>query len=152
MRHGAWSKSERLMYPDGEHILVVDDEPARREAIAAVLRAEGFPVAVANEGFAALRLMARREFRLLIAALDLPGMLDGMTTLRQARARQPGLRALLVAEHGALPPWRKPQLAEMIAVPFHRWELLGCVFELLHRDPALDALDLARRSRGALAS
>lgn len=140
------------MYPEGEEILVVDDDSARRRAIETILRDEGFPVTVAGEGFAALRLLATRDFRLLVAALHLPGMLDGITTVRQARVRRPRLKALLVAEHGALPSCGVRPLADVIAAPFHRWELLGCVFELLHRSPDADTADLIQRCRRAVAS
>jgi CheY-like chemotaxis protein len=142
----------RLMFPEGEDILVVDDDTLRRGMIEAILRDEGFPVTVASEGLGALRLIARHDFRLVIAALHLPGSLDGPATVRQARVRRPALKALFVAEYGVLPVWRSPASADVIAVPFQRWELLGCVFELLHRDPVADGADLARRWRCTLAA
>jgi DNA-binding response OmpR family regulator len=51
---------------------------------------EGFTVTAMAEGFSALRILRRCRFALAVVAVDLPGLLDGATTLRQARARQPG--------------------------------------------------------------
>src|SRR6185312_10379757 len=53
------------------------------------------------------------------------------TTVRQARARQPWLKALYTVDAGAPPERRDPDTDDFIAAPFERCELLGCVFELL---------------------
>lgn len=40
----------------------------------------------------------------------MPGPLDGMTTMRQARAGQPGLKCLLTARFVSAPLWNKVEL------------------------------------------
>ncbi|HEX3884088.1 MAG TPA: response regulator [Stellaceae bacterium] len=135
------------MYPESHEILVIDDDDARREAIAATLREEGFPVTAVAEGLAGLRAVCRQGFALAISAMRLPGTLDGVATMRQARAKRPDLKFLLVADYPHLPLWLSREPAEVIAAPFHRWELIGCVFELLERDTRNDMLDLSRRAR-----
>jgi CheY-like chemotaxis protein len=135
------------MYPEGQHILVVENNEATRSLAERILREEGFTVTAAAEGLAALRAAQRQRFVLIIAALDLPGTLDGLATVRQARLRQPGLRALFTADFAPRKRCDNPDLDDFIAVPFHRRELLGCVYELLQRDPVPGAADLARRCR-----
>lgn len=135
------------MYPDSHAILIVDDDEARRRTIAETLRGEGFPVAAVGEGFAGLRAIGEDRFSLVIAAMRLPGTLDGVATMRRARTKRPGLRFLLVADYPDVPLWPTHDADDVIAAPFHRWELLGCVFELLGRDVRGDAIDLARRAR-----
>lgn len=135
------------MYPAEQRILVVENDGAARDLIARILREEGFAVTAVTEGLAALRAIQRQDFRLIVAALDLPGTLDGLATVRQARARQPGLRALFTADLMPRKRWDNPDLDDFIALPFHRRELLGCVFELMQRDPVPGATDLARRCR-----
>jgi CheY-like chemotaxis protein len=135
------------MYPESHAILVIDHDDARREAIAATLRDEGFPVTAVTEGLAGLRAVCHHRFALVIAAMQLPGTLDGVATMRQARAKQPELKFLLVADFPHLPLWLSREPAEVIAAPCHRWELIGCVFELLERDTRDDMLDLSRRAR-----
>ncbi|HWB51004.1 MAG TPA: response regulator [Stellaceae bacterium] len=146
------------MYPEGQEILVVVDEPQTRARIAHILRAEGFTVSAAAEGLAALRALGKRRFALIIASTRLPGSLDGKTTVRQARTRQPWLKALYLGDRLAVGAGRadiarsrrgNPDCDELIAVPFERHELLGCTFELLHRR-ATPAYDLALRARTAL--
>lgn len=135
------------MYPDGQEILVVDDNSERRERIARILADEGFTVTAAAEGLTALRAAGARRFSLTIAAVRLPGSVDGPTTVRHARARQPWLKALYTVDVGAPPERRDPDTDDFIAAPFERRELLGCVFELLQRGGARGASDLARRVR-----
>lgn len=135
------------MYPDSHPILIVDHDDARRQTAAAVLRDEGFPVSVVSDGFAGLRAIGQDRFSLAVAAMHLPGTLDGVATMRRARAKRPELRFLLVADYPDMPLWPTHDADDVIAAPFQRWELLGCVFELLGRHLRGDAIDLARRAR-----
>jgi DNA-binding response OmpR family regulator len=135
------------MYLDSHAILIVDHADARRRHIEATLGDEGFPVTAVADGFAGLRAIAEDRYSLVIAAMRLPGTLDGIATMRRARAKRSGLRFLLVADHPDVPLWPTHDGDDLIAAPFHRWELLGCVFELLGRDIRGDAIDLARRAR-----
>jgi two-component system phosphate regulon response regulator OmpR len=126
---------------------LVDNDAAARGLIARILGEEGFAVTAVAEGLAALRTVQRQEFSLIITALDLPGSLDGLATVRRARTRQPALHALFTARLEPYKRWDDPDLDDFIALPFHRRELLGCVFELLQRDPMPGAADLSRRCR-----
>ena len=142
------------MYPEGHEILVVVNDAVCRERIVRILRDEGFAVTEAAAGLAALRAMSARRFTLVIAGTGLPGSLDGRTTVRQARIRQPWLKALFIEDHhlrgGARLSVRNPDSDDLIFAPFERHELIGCVFELLQRSAA--TYDLARRARTALAA
>lgn len=134
------------MDPVWQDILVVDQDSKRRDLVERILRDEGFEVTAVSEGLAALRATGANRFSLIIAAVDLPGTLDGLATVRQARARQPWLKGLFVER---VDTRMRPDLADcddMISFPFQRRELLGCVFELLHRD-LLPGADLGRRCR-----
>ncbi len=138
------------MFPHGQDILVVDNDPARRGLIERILADEGFAVTAVAEGLAALREAGRRRFSVIIAAAGLPGSLDGAATVRQARARQPWLKALFTEHATHCPRWDDPDSDEFIAAPFQRRELLGCVFELTQRDMLPGAVALARRYRAEL--
>jgi CheY-like chemotaxis protein len=138
------------MYSEAHPILVVDHEPVRRERIAQILAEEGFPITTAADGLGALRLAGQRRFALIVAAAGLPGSLDGPATLRQARARQPWLKALFTGDAGGRPRWDNPDCDDFVAAPLRRRELLGCVFELLHRQSAPGGAGLERRYRAQL--
>ena len=134
------------MYPEGQNVLVVDHDLARRQSIERILTEEGFSVTAVSGGFAAVRSAKTKRFALIITAIELPGTLDGATTVRRLRAKQPWVKALFTGTASPGPRWNNRDSDEFIAAPFHRRELLGCVFELLQRD-GLPGADLVRRSR-----
>ncbi|MCO5221309.1 MAG: response regulator transcription factor [Thermomicrobiales bacterium] len=67
-------------------ILVVDDEPALRDAISYSLRREGWDVALANDGLDAIRKNDELDPDLIVLDVMLPGM-DGIQVCRSIRAR-----------------------------------------------------------------
>jgi two-component system KDP operon response regulator KdpE len=68
----------------GGHILVVDDEPQIRRALATNLRARGYQVDLAEDGERALVLAADKHPDLVILDLGLPGI-DGIEVVRGLR-------------------------------------------------------------------
>jgi two-component system OmpR family response regulator len=72
------------MTPDGGNLLVVDDEPFLREAVATSLRFLGFDVTAAENGTEALRLARNQPFDLLILDVMLPDV-DGFEIVRRLR-------------------------------------------------------------------
>jgi two-component system, OmpR family, response regulator ResD len=69
----------------GELILVVDDEPTIVEVVELYLRREGFEVASAADGSAALAAVERRRPDLVVLDLMLPGM-SGLEVAQRLRA------------------------------------------------------------------
>jgi signal transduction histidine kinase len=77
-------------------ILVVDDEAACRATISAMLAANGFSVALAESGEAALRLMDRGlDFHLLLVDFAMPAM-NGAALAQEVRARRPSIPVVLL--------------------------------------------------------
>jgi len=80
--------------PPGQgELLVVDDEPFLREAVAASLRFLGFEVTTAENGAGALRLARDRSFDLVVLDVMLPDT-DGFEVV--ARLRRDGLRVPVI--------------------------------------------------------
>ena len=123
-----------MMYPDRQQILIIDSEAKRRRLSERVLGEEGFAVTAVSEGLSAIRAADNSRFSLIIAAMGLPGTLDGPTTVRQLRARQPWLRALFTGDAAQRPQRPDDDFDEFICAPFDHRDLLGCVFELLQRE------------------
>ena len=76
-------------------ILVVDDELSMREFLKILLEEEGFAVSCAEGGAAALELLEREEFDLLISDIRMPPP-DGLTLLSRAKEIKPDLPVILV--------------------------------------------------------
>ena len=73
---------------DGARILLVEDTPDVREALAAVLRNAGAIVAVVEDATAALAAMKASRFDLLVSDIGLGGGVDGNELLRRVRTRE----------------------------------------------------------------
>jgi two-component system response regulator AtoC len=79
-------------------ILVCDDEPAVRFALAELLGERGYDVIEADDGAEALAKVAEADA--LVTDLAMPRM-DGLTLLREARAAAPGLPVIVVTARGS---------------------------------------------------
>ena len=89
------------MPADLPHILVIDRASDAITALIAFLRARGMAVSWARDRESALRSLGAPRVDAMIAAMRAPGI-DGIELLRRARARHPGVCAVLtVARSGA---------------------------------------------------
>jgi DNA-binding NtrC family response regulator len=79
-------------------ILVVDDEPAQRELLADFLRDEGYQVAEAGDGAAALARVRSGGIDLVLTDVRMPG-LSGEELLCTVREESPHLPVLLITAH-----------------------------------------------------
>ena len=82
-------------------IVVVDDEPAIRSSLAAVLEDEGYPVrccAHAQEFYDALQ---EQPMSLVLLDIWLPGE-DGMAILKNLRNEQPELPVIMMSGHAGI--------------------------------------------------
>jgi DNA-binding response OmpR family regulator len=75
-----------------QRILVVEDESAIADAIAARLLAEGFAVEVAADGPAAVAQFSASGPDLIVLDVMLPGF-DGLEVCRRVQAERPGAGA-----------------------------------------------------------
>ncbi len=88
------------MTPRGR-VLVVDDESNARNALAELLREEGYGVETAADGFKALAKFDDFSPDLVLTDLRMPGM-DGLELLRTVRKRDPEVPVLVMTAHGAV--------------------------------------------------
>lgn len=80
-------------------VLLVDDEPVVRATLAEQLEATGCRVVAEGDAAAALALLdAGHPVDAIVTDMTMPGM-DGMSLIREAQARRPGLPAVLVTGH-----------------------------------------------------
>jgi two-component system response regulator PilR (NtrC family) len=76
-------------------VLVVDDERSMRELLDITLRQEGYEVALADGGEAAIRALDETVFDLVVTDLRMRKV-DGLAVLRAVKERAPGTAVLMV--------------------------------------------------------
>jgi nitrogen regulation protein NR(I) len=87
------------MKPKQSSILVIDDDPGIRSAIADVLSGEDYEISLEGEGQAGLAKALAEDFSLVVTDLKLPG-LDGLTLIRELHQAKPRLPIILMTAHG----------------------------------------------------
>ncbi|MFF5259786.1 response regulator transcription factor [Actinomadura viridis] len=116
-------------------ILIVDDEPAVREALAGSLEFEGYQVGEAADGVMALEQVDRRPPDLVVLDVLMPRM-DGLTTCRRLRARGATMPVLMLTARdmvGDRVTGLDAGADDYLAKPFELDELLARIRALLRR-------------------
>ncbi len=87
---------------DKAKVLIVDDEGPIRQVLSATLQDEGYEVRAADNGEAGLAMM--REFQPAVVLLDIwmPGRLDGIAVLSEARKEFPQIDIVMMSGHGTI--------------------------------------------------
>ncbi len=80
-------------------ILVVDDEESIREFLDIMLRKEGYEVSMAEDGQAALDLIKKKSFDMVISDLQMPN-LTGIELLRKVKDNYPDLLFMMITAFG----------------------------------------------------
>jgi two-component system response regulator PhoP len=80
---------------------LVEDEPLARRSIAAVLERAAYTVHQAENGEAALDLMSRMPFDMVIADFQLGGKVNGIDVLKRQHNTAPGKQLILITAFGS---------------------------------------------------
>ncbi len=118
--------------PNGT-ILVVDDEPAVRQFVEAVLQREGYTVLEASDGAEALNIFRIRQEDIDLVLLDL-GMpdLSGYEALAEIQVLDPDARVAIIT--GLAPDEeRLPGIRGILTKPFGPQETLKMVSDILEQ-------------------
>jgi CheY-like chemotaxis protein len=101
-------------------VLVVDDEPAVRNLVHALLTQIGHRVEMAGNAQEALGKIENHEFDLVFTDFLMPGM-KGDELAREIRKRRPGMPVVLLT--GRHPEHSSPEISRVLAKPFSRDDL-----------------------------
>jgi two-component system nitrogen regulation response regulator NtrX len=85
----------------GEHILVVDDEPAIQTALRGVLEDEGYRVTTVGSGDDALRLLTEDSPDVIFLDIWMPKR-DGLDTLAELKRARPEAAVIMISGHGTI--------------------------------------------------
>jgi len=78
------------------HVLVVDDDPEVRDALAVTLAAPGVTVLTASDAFEAVRVLVERPIDLMVLDIRMP-QVSGFELARQARLMRPYMHFVFVS-------------------------------------------------------
>ncbi|SRR5258706_234853 len=110
-------------------VALIEDDPLVRVPLAHGLQAAGFEVVSAASGPEALAVLDDPRIAVAVVDVKLPGRIDGLGVVREARRRNPGLKAILTS--GAAPPGDLGDLGPFLPKPFRVPELVAAIRHLL---------------------
>jgi response regulator RpfG family c-di-GMP phosphodiesterase len=87
--------------PPAPHVLVVDDEKVIREILADFLSLEGFSVATAPDGLAALERLSQESFDMVISDLKMPNI-GGLELLEQIKIHHENVLTVIMTGFGTV--------------------------------------------------
>ncbi|MCE7005942.1 response regulator transcription factor [Kibdelosporangium philippinense] len=135
---------------DGQHLLVVDDEPGITELLSTTLNLAGYRVSTVGSGHAALNAVEAERPDMVILDVMLPDM-DGFTVCRRLNERGHAPPVLFLTARGSVEDTVTGLRIggdDYVTKPFHVVELLARVQALLRRsgngvgEPVLRCADL----------
>ena len=118
-------------------ILIVDDDDSFREVLSENVKSEGFDAIQAEDGSAALDILARGDVpALLLTDIKMPVM-DGYELIRRAKYKYPSLPVIAITAHGSI----KGAVEAMrlgadnyVTKPYDRKELRAIIKETITAD------------------
>ncbi|MEO7191771.1 MAG: ATP-binding protein [Vicinamibacterales bacterium] len=122
--------------PKGTRALVIEDEAALGEAVAAALADEGFKPDRAQDGEEALRKVRERHYDVIICDLKMPKV-DGMMFFREVSAKMPHIARRLIFVTGDVAGTEAERFLEesgcrWVPKPFRLRDLVRLARETLH--------------------
>jgi DNA-binding response OmpR family regulator len=87
-----------LIWPRGQRILVVDDDPTVRDSLAGVLMSAGYSVLLAENGQQALDLAGERPVDLVLLDLNMP-VKNGWDTFERLSSEHPLVPVIVTTAH-----------------------------------------------------
>ena len=115
-------------------VLLIDDEPAIRDAVGYSLRAEGYEVDVLNDGESGVEAALNDEYDVVVLDLMLPGI-SGSDVCRRIRASSAVPIIMLTARGGELDRVLGLEIGadDYVTKPFSMAELIGRVRAIIRR-------------------
>ncbi|MEJ8658187.1 MULTISPECIES: response regulator transcription factor [Streptomyces] len=139
---------------DRERILIVDDEPAVREALQRSLAFEGYATEVAADGFDALAKVESYAPDLVVLDIQMPRM-DGLTAARRLRSLGSTLPVLMLTARdtvGDRVTGLDAGADDYLVKPFELDELFARIRALLRRSSYASAAGTDREDSGDVLS
>jgi DNA-binding response OmpR family regulator len=119
----------------GPRVLVVDDDQALLRMIRISMTFDGFDVAIAQDGIAALEQLDAAEFDVIVLDLQMPRM-DGRTFFHEMISRGHRPKVVVLSAYGAEEAQRELKIAAAVPKPFDPDDLIETVRRVASRTRA----------------
>jgi DNA-binding NtrC family response regulator len=113
-------------------ILIVDDEPGIRELLSIMLESSGHSVVTAEDGIVAPKIMATRQFDVVITDLLMPER-DGLEFITEVRKKHPAVKIIAMSGGGHIARDAYLRIAKtfgahyLLEKPFNQSSVLGAI-------------------------
>ncbi len=132
----SYADSPASMQSSRPRIMIVDDDESLREFLEIFFAEHGYKVCSAKTGKEALEMLSREEVSLVLSDVRMPEM-DGVTLLREIKARSPEIPVILITAFASLE-------TAVDAMKEGAWDYLAKPFRL---DEIREVVDRALESR-----
>lgn len=82
-------------------ILIIDDEPSQRQALAGFLKKKGFEIEKAESGLAGVRMVEKLAIDLILTDFKMPDI-DGLEVLQRVKAINPEIDVIVMTAFGSI--------------------------------------------------
>ncbi len=126
-------------------VALIEDDPLVRVPLARGLDEAGYNVVAAANGAEAVALLEDRTIDVAVVDVILPGRIDGIDVVRQARRCNPGLKVILTS--GRPLPVELIGIAPFVPKPLRLDDLIARVRRVIAGDAPVDDHDVETRAR-----
>jgi len=125
------------MQRDASHrpvVLVVEDEVLLRMDAAEVIQSAGFDVLEARSADEAISILEQRnDIRLIVAAINMPGSMDGVKLAHFVKNRWPPIKIIATSGHAKIDANELPEGSLFVPKPYAGAEVADTIHELILR-------------------
>jgi DNA-binding NtrC family response regulator len=131
--HQSAGRRRRIVMPEKNKILVVDDEDALRTVLSAELEGEGYKVCSAADGSEAITMLKSQTFDLILLDIKMPNV-DGFEVLKYVKENQPATKVIMLTGFADLKnaiESKKLGAEDFVSKPYDLVDLLTTVERVL---------------------
>jgi DNA-binding response OmpR family regulator len=128
-------KARYIVKPGRPTIALIEDEVLLRQATAKAIDDAGYNVISAASGVEGLALLRDYPIDLAIIDVMLPGRMDGVAMVSEAKRENPQLRVLFTSGRLPVHELQLAAIGPFLLKPYRHAELLTKIDELLADDP-----------------
>ena len=118
-------------YRSGAKILIVDDEALIRSYVRDIVEEIGYAASEAGNADAALQMLGKSGFSVVLTDITMPGTLDGLELAWTIRSKWPGVAVVIMSGRRLPWPHELPDSVRLLTKPFSPDSLIALLTDLI---------------------